>query len=81
MMRTSAKDKKILAHLFSDLLDQVKAESSPFLLLPDKLMSIEEKIILLCVYCHVKPETVTGYSHHHIVDTCTCKEEVYKNDA
>jgi len=76
VMRTSAKDKKILAHLFSDLLESLGHKMTP-----SAQESMEEKIILLCTYCHVKPETVTGYSYHHTIDTCTCREEVYKNDA
>ena len=74
-MRTSAKDKKILAHLFSDLLGSVKSRMTP-----DELEEMEERIILLCTYCHVKPETVTGYSFHYFVDNCTCKQEVRKSD-
>ena len=75
MMRTSAKDKKILAHLFSDLLGSVRSR-----MLPDEIEQMEERIILLCTYCHVKPETVTGYSFHYFVDTCNCKQEVRKSD-
>ncbi len=75
-MRTSTKDKKILAHLFSDLLGSVKSRLSA-----TDVEKLEERLILLCAYCHVKPETVTGYSYHHTIDTCTCREEVYKNDA
>lgn len=74
-MRTSAKDKKILAHLFSDLLGSMKSRLSS-----TEIEKLEERLILLCAYCHVKPETVTGYSFHYFVDTCTCKQEVRKSD-
>jgi len=74
-MRTSAKDKKILAQLFSDLLGSVGHKMTP-----DGREDLEERIILLCIYCHVKPEMVTGYSFHHVVDKCSCKQEVRKSD-
>ena len=75
MMRTSAKDKKILAHLFSDLIGNVGHKMTP-----SGREELEERIILLCIYCHVKPETVTGYGFHYFVDNCTCKQEVRKSD-
>ena len=75
-MRTSAKDKKILAHLFSDLLESLRLTLSA-----EEVKGVEEKVLLLCTYCHVKPETVTEYSFHYFVDNCTCKQEVRKSDA
>ena len=72
-MRTSAKDKKILAHLFSDLLESLRLTLSA-----EEVKAVEEKVLLLCTYCHVKPETVTTWSQHYFVDNCTCKQEVRK---
>ena len=72
-MRTSAKDKKILAHLFSDLLESLRLTLSA-----EEVKGVEEKVLLLCTYCHVKPETVTMWSQHYFVDNCTCKQEVRK---
>jgi len=72
-MRTSAKDKKILAHLFSDLLESLRLTLSA-----EEVKGVEEKVLLLCTYCHVKPETVTTWSQHYFVDNCSCKQEVRK---
>ena len=72
-MRTSAKDKKRLAHLFSDLLESLKLTLSA-----DEVKGVEEKVLMFCIYCHVKPETVTTWSQHYFVDRCTCKQEVRK---
>tara|TARA_Y100000004_G_scaffold74269_1_gene83432 strand:+ start:160 stop:405 length:246 start_codon:yes stop_codon:yes gene_type:complete len=72
-MRTSAKDKKILAHLFSDLLESLKLTLSA-----EEVKDVEGKLLLLCAYCHVKPETVTTWSEHYFVDRCNCQQEVRK---
>lgn len=73
MMRTSAKDKKILAHLFSDLLESLRLTLSA-----EEVKDVEGKLLLLCSYCHVKPETVTTWSEHYFVNKCNCKQEVRK---
>ena len=72
-MRTSAKDKKVLAHLFSDLLESLRLTLSA-----EEVKDVEDKLLLICTYCHVKPETVKTWSEHYFVDKCNCQMEVRK---
>lgn len=54
-MRTTKKDKMILANLLSDVIACHHLRLSP--------EEIEKTVQLLAVYCHVKPETIEGWEH------------------
>jgi hypothetical protein len=64
-MRTSKKDKMIIANLLTDILGcyHLRIEGSV----------MEKTINLLAIYCHVKPETIEGWEHITFdSDKCCC---------
>jgi len=54
-MRTSKKDKAILASLLTDVISCHRLRLDG--------IEIEKLVELIAIYCHVKPETIEGWEH------------------